>query len=137
MNNLTNRNLPRTPTTLPQRGEVPHEQWAEFLSDVQSLFKGAPTTVRVRDHHLEEHEQLIARDLPLAELRWRQTPEAVLLSVVQPSQTNETTEMLYPTSLWLLDAEGVVGTPDAGIGLKIESTALTYFVHLGVPLHEL
>lgn len=112
---------------------VSHEWWRSFLTDVVARYNGAPTTIRVRDRHLEEHELGLARDLPLAAIELQLRPkEMVRLQVTQPSGALETVEIEYPKEIILEEEEGAVGTPDKAIAFRVETAAHIYFVHIGL-----
>ena len=103
---------------------------AVFLTDGLARFAGAPTTIRVRDRHLEEHELSLAHDLPLAGLELEWWPkERVRLTVTQPSGAFKTVDVECPKEIVLEEEEGA---PDKAIAFRVETAAHIYFVHIGL-----
>lgn len=112
---------------------VSRDWWRYFLTDVLARFAGAPTTILVRDRHLEELELGLAYDLPLAgiELEWW-PKERVRLTVTQLSGALQTVEIEEPQTISLLEAKGGADSPDNGMAFQIETAAQIYFVQFGV-----
>lgn len=113
-----------------------HDVWQTFLFRIVGRLKGAPTTVQVRDNHLEEHQMTLARDLPLEDIELELRPlELIRIRVVQASGALETIEIEYPKAITVLEEGGAANTPDAGLSFQIESAARLFFVHIGISAH--